>query len=124
MKKLLALLVFCVCAEHRLSSQSLDWVKTLPGTYFDDVFTAKMDGNRNLYMTGMFSSSTLDVDPGPGTVNFSNAGVPSNNDFFIAKYDSLGNYVWAKKFGGPYDDICTSLQLDTAGNIYIAGHFG
>jgi hypothetical protein len=44
-------------------------------------------------------------------------------DIFVAKYDSVGNFLWVKQFGGNSKDICHALDIDAQGNIYIGGYF-
>jgi len=44
---------------------------------------------------------------------------------FVIKIDNVGNFVWAKQFGGATSNFVTSesITLDAAGNIYLAGDF-
>ncbi len=57
----------------------------------DEVAT---DSAGNVYVVGGFRG-TIDVDPGPGTVNLKPAGSAAADGFLI-KYDSAGALVWAK----------------------------
>lgn len=58
-------------------------------------------------------------DAGAGTLT--NAG---QNDIFVGKYSSAdGAPIWTKRFGGPGDDVCNSLALDSSGNIILGGNF-
>ncbi|MFW9970061.1 MAG: SBBP repeat-containing protein [Candidatus Odinarchaeota archaeon] len=50
----------------------------------------------------------------------SNSG-PNNEDFCLVKYDNLGNFLWNKTWGGPYNDICWAIALDSSDNIFLAG---
>jgi hypothetical protein len=43
-------------------------------------------------------------------------------DIFIAKYDSSGNLLWAKKAGGTNDDIGYKLSVDGGGNVCLTGY--
>jgi hypothetical protein len=74
--------------------------------------------NGTVYFTGTCIDTTIfDND----TV----FGAPITNDIFIAKYQTTGNLVWVKRFGGGSDDEGRCLVLDSAENIYIAGsHVG
>ena len=40
---------------------------------------------------------------------------------YVAKYDSIGNFLWAKNGGGGSTDLSGALALDSAGNLYSAG---
>ncbi len=78
-----------------------------------------VDNDENVYVTGAFSE-TSDFDPGPGTANLTSNGII---DFFFAKYDSFGNYVFAKSAGSSISDYAFSIALDDFNNIYLAGFF-
>ncbi|MCA6436949.1 MAG: SBBP repeat-containing protein [Bacteroidetes bacterium] len=74
----------------------------------------------NLYITGFFEG-TADFDPGPGVANLTKVG--NGRDFYFAKYDSNGNYIWAKNLGGGNSDVGNSITIDSVGNVHIAGSF-
>ena len=78
-----------------------------------------VDGSGNIYTSGYFYS-TIDVDPGAGTLNFTSAG---NNDANVVKLDSSGNLAWARQFGGTGIDAGFSVAVDGSGNVYLTGHF-
>jgi hypothetical protein len=42
-------------------------------------------------------------------------------DGYIAKYDQTGTQLWARLIGTPEFDICTGLDVDVNGNLYISG---
>src|SRR5690606_23347191 len=44
-------------------------------------------------------------------------------DIFIARYDTLGNYVWARRMGGTGSETPMMLDLDLQGNVYLTGFF-
>lgn len=46
---------------------------------------------------------------------------PSDQDIVIAKYDSDGNVLWAKGFGGSSTDRFFSMVCDNLGNIIVSG---
>jgi hypothetical protein len=78
-----------------------------------------LDKAGNVYTTGFFTL-TADFDPGPGTFNLTSAG---DQDIFVSKLDSGGNFVWAKGFGGTGRDDGLGITLDGAGNVYTTGSF-
>ncbi len=45
-------------------------------------------------------------------------------DGFVARFNSVGDLIWAFKIGGPSDDRVYGVNLDSEGNIYVTGHFG
>ncbi len=80
----------------------------------------KCDPSGNIVICGVFTG-TIDFDPSPGvTYNLTNTGY---DDFFFAKYNTMGNLIWAKKIGGKLDDKWVDIVLDNTGNIYATGGF-
>jgi len=58
--------------------------------------------------------------------SFGSVNINSNNglsDIFLVKYDTLGNVLWAKNFGGTLNDFCESITTDNAGNVFLTGIF-
>lgn len=89
------------------------WVKRF-GTNLTDFGTAVItDTNDNVIVAGCFQ----------GTVNFGGSDLTSLGDYdiFLAKYDSSGNHVWSKRYGGTGRETPKSIALDPAQNIFIGG---
>jgi hypothetical protein len=81
-----------------------------------------VDGAGNVY-TAVKLTGTADFDPGPGTFNLTRAGL---GDTVLSKFDSAGNFVWARQFaaaGAQGFAAATAIALDGDGNIYTAGAF-
>ncbi|OJJ15937.1 hypothetical protein BKI52_37090 [marine bacterium AO1-C] len=97
------------------------WAHSIGGTASDGGVVITLDGSSNVYITGSFSSSNVDFDPSAGgTTNLSSNG---SLDIFFAKYDSNGNYVWARSIGGTNKDADRGMTVDGSGNVYITGYF-
>lgn len=43
-------------------------------------------------------------------------------DAFVAGYDKSGTQQWVWQLGTAQHDVCTGMDIDTSGNIYIAGY--
>jgi len=43
-------------------------------------------------------------------------------DGFYAMYDKAGNQLWIRLMGTVEHDVCTGLDFDTEGNLYISGY--
>jgi hypothetical protein len=105
-------------------SGNLLWYKTAGGRWYDEALAVTLDGLGNVYITGY-----MGWDGGGGwaisdTVYFDNTVlVTSYYDIFIAKYDSNGDLVWAKKYGGDHGDIGMTIKADTIGNLYFSGRY-
>lgn len=44
-------------------------------------------------------------------------------DFFVAKLDPQGHFLWAQMMGGSQTDRGYGVACDAAGNAYVTGHF-
>lgn len=117
MKQLTFILLFSFITI--LTFGQTEWAKSIGGTSLDQGSDVVMDNFGNLYTTGFFEG-TVDFDPGAGAVNLSSVG---SRDFFIAKYDNLGQLIWAKGIGGGSHEHARSIVLDASGNIFIAGDY-
>mgnify|MGYP002777213240 CR=1 FL=1 len=96
------------------------WVKQIGGPDFEEPRGLAVDPSGQVHVAGGFSSSTIDFDPGTGTLEFNNLGV---TDAFILKLDTDGNLVWAKQLAGTNDEAIHALALDSDGNILTTGYF-
>lgn len=95
------------------------YAKNVGSSAADLAQSLAIDGSGNLYITGIFSG-TADFDPGAGTQTLTTVG---QQDIFLAKYNSSGNYVYAKSIGGKTADASNSIAVDNLGNALITGYF-
>ncbi|MDF2457011.1 MAG: hypothetical protein K0R51_3004 [Cytophagaceae bacterium] len=98
---------------------SFKWVTTFGGNDYILPTGLGIGNNCDLFLTGNFLG-TVDFDPGLGTF-LKTSGL--NNDIFISKFTTDGNYVWAKTIGGPSDDWVGEIKVSKQGNIFIGGSF-
>jgi hypothetical protein len=115
----LVLTFILVFPVYFLQAQNYQWAHGVGSTHSDIGRSSAIDMHGNLYVTGSFER-TADFDPSFATANLVSAGSP---DIFLAKYDSLGNYLWAISMGSLGFDYGTSVSTDTSGNVYITGTF-
>lgn len=101
------------------SAGAFSYAKQIGGTGVDIGFGVQPDASGNVFLGGAFSA-TCDFNPAPGTNTIASNG---GSDLFVAKYDNLGNYVWANGAGGTTNDYCYGLALDGSANVYITGRF-
>lgn len=74
----------------------------------------------NVYVAGKFRG-LVDFDPGVGQAILAN-----DSNFlgiFLAKYDSNGNYIWAKAISIPGQSTAYELAVDQEQHIYLTGSF-
>jgi hypothetical protein len=95
------------------------WAKQIGGLFYDRATQLVIDAKSNVYSVGYFKSK-IDFDPGISVYNLTSTG---DFDIYISKLDASGNFVWAKKMGGPFEDIGNSIAINTSGNIITSGSF-
>ncbi len=102
---------------------SVIWAKNAAGVGNDSasVMHITKDKLGNIYIIGYFNCHNLYI--GNTLLNNSQLGGSGSNDCFIAKYDSLGNPLWAASSGGDNNEMGHSIAVDTSGNVYITGFF-
>ena len=99
---------------------NLVWARRVGGAASDVGYAIRTDNAGHIYISGYFASAPANFDPA-GTANLSGTG--GSYDIFFAKYDTAGNYIWARRIGGTGADNAWAMQLDAAGNIYLGGYF-
>lgn len=103
--------ILILCLE--LSAQQVQWARQITSEGFDECLDLTTDASGNVYATGQiefianFNGLLLEA-----------AGV---HDIFVAKYDSSGNLLWAKRAGGKGGDKGQSITVDGSGNVFIVG---
>ncbi len=109
---------------------SFKWAKHVGGDaafVMEEVKSVASDMDGNVFVTGFYSSSSVDLNPG-GTggllVNLGTASGMIDADIFLVKYDKTGQFLWARNLGGESTDEALDMQTDRRGNVYLSGHFG
>lgn len=77
------------------------------------------DKNGNIMVTGRVKGNST-FGTGGSAVTLTTYG---DRDIYISKYDSVGNFIWARRYGGLYSDYGLGIAVDTNSNIYITGYF-
>ncbi|HZK71890.1 MAG TPA: T9SS type B sorting domain-containing protein, partial [Clostridia bacterium] len=98
-------------------SGAVIWAKNaITSTNNDAINSVYSDNNGYIYTTGYFDSPSMKLD----TIILNNLGA---ENIYIAKYNELGNIIWAKSYGGTKTDFGKSVTSDTRGNVYFTGQF-
>ena len=92
------------------------WAEKAGGNLYDEIESISIDLEGNVYTIGNFSG-TANFDP----IQISNNG--ANYDFFVAKMNSDGNWLWVQSAGGNNTDSGFGICTDATGNSYVAGRF-
>jgi hypothetical protein len=95
---------------------TLLWVRQAGGTNDDGGSSVAADPAGNCYVTGAFSGVASF-----GPTNLVGSTAPASSDIFVAKYDSLGNLLWARQAGGDRGNVGRGIVADTNGNSYVTG---
>ena len=72
-----------------------------------------------VYIAGDFTG-TVDFDPGPGEDLHYSGG----SNVFVSRFDTDGNFLWVRVWGGTDQDAARALTVDNFGNIFVTGYFG
>ncbi len=92
----------------------VQWVNQAGGTSEETGHTIALDVSRNVIIGGLFQ----------GTPTFGSSTTltsAGSTDGFVAKYTTLGQFVWATKMGGAQADAIYAVKSDYSGNVYVAG---
>jgi hypothetical protein len=93
---------------------SMLWVRQVGGTGDESGFGSAPLANGDVYLCGRFNN----------TASFGGTNLTaSGQDLFLARYDSSGNLLWARKAGGTGSDAAYAVVADAAGNAYLTGDF-
>ena len=73
-----------------------------------------------VYIAGNFkSTANFNTPSAAGSHEITSAG---GEDIFLAKYDDLGNFEWAKRAGGTSNDFASAIAV-SGNDVYITGNF-
>ncbi|MEX0966299.1 MAG: T9SS type A sorting domain-containing protein [Bacteroidia bacterium] len=105
-------------AKYNSSGQH-QWARSIRGPGEGMGKSIVVGNSGDLYISGSFTDSLM-FNPAGSTAEIKSAG---GIDFFIAKYDTSGNYIWSKGIGGANDDFAQSMVVDPRGYLYLTGYF-
>jgi len=95
------------------------WARTSTDSPYNDFYNYVYSDNQgNIYATGGFGSYSISFNT-TTLYNFQSG----TDDVLIVKYDSSGNFIWAKSGGGDYYDMGNVITADIYGNVWVCGQF-
>lgn len=103
------------------SNGSLAWALAIGSsvtTTNEEALAVETDDTGNVFIGGFFSG--VSVFDGTNTANGSGLG----NDAFLIKLDASGNSKWVKTFGFGGNQSINDIEIQSNGNIVIAGAIG
>lgn len=109
---------------HKYDSEGTEIWKEIFSSLDNEVFaypdiatSVKIDGDGNIYITGV---SLGRFDPEVARQEALNR-INAHQNVFIAKYDSEGNQSWVREIGGIANEFPGGVTVDNEGNSYVAG---
>ncbi|MFW9940510.1 MAG: SBBP repeat-containing protein [Candidatus Thorarchaeota archaeon] len=95
-----------VCLVKFDSNGQYQWNRTWGGIEDDRAFSIAVDSSDNIYLAGEYTIVD-DID----------------SDFFLVKYNNLGEYQWNSIWGGDGMDMAFDLALASSDHIYLVGGY-
>ena len=97
------------------TSPHFAWATAAGGAAHDKTRCVAVDAQGNSYLTGEMSGEAKF-----GDILLKSAG---QLDFFVAKVDPAGKFLWARRGGGTLTDRGYGVVPDAEGNCYVTGHY-
>lgn len=91
------------------------WAKKAGGSSSDYAYGISADPDGSVFITGYFYSNATFGS----TTLFSNGSA----DFFVARLDTEGTWIWARNGGGTSADYGQEVVADDFGNCFVTGYF-
>lgn len=95
------------------------WAHPLGGSSNDEGQGIATGPSGQVYVGGAFQG-TATFDPSGSGSPISSAG---NEDIFITRFDTSGNYYWTRSPGGDFSDGLNDLGTDSLGSVWATGAF-
>lgn len=121
MKKPILLFLLNFLFLTQLFPQKFGWIESI-GSHSIDAAEDIVVVDEHIYLTGIYSD-TLDIGD---TTLLCNLGGNSHSwqfNVFLAKYDTSGNFYWAKSLGGNQSCEVSSMVINNQGYLFLGGHF-
>ncbi|MDH7570044.1 MAG: hypothetical protein QHJ73_10710, partial [Armatimonadota bacterium] len=95
-----------------------EWVRVFGGSMCQEVGGLAVDAQDNIIVAGSYFR-----DMAFDEIHLTTPGGGSDSDAFLAKLDSTGRVVWARRAGGLSWDEGQGVSVDPDGFIYLCGEF-
>lgn len=91
-----------------------------PNYGLTDIYDIELDNSNNIIITGGFSD-VVDFDPN-SLISF-NLSALFSWDYFLAKYNTNGQLIWAFSIKGGYNEWGSKIEINKQNSIYVGGTF-
>jgi len=95
------------------------WAISIGGEYTEQGNSVTVDDNGNVYVTG-FYEDLCDFNPSDSLEVLTPIGY---KDIFLAKYDSLGNFIWVKSMGGSSHEWGSNVAIGNSNQLILTGTY-
>lgn len=121
-KQLCRYSIICIflCLPHFSFSVNIELKYSIEGKGLNNAKSSTIDAQGNIIIIGNFTD-TIDIDPGIGIYTLSKSNLSWG--MFIAKLDSLGQFIWGKSIEGDANVYASCVKTDKNNNIFISGNF-
>jgi hypothetical protein len=117
-KRCFAIFILIFLTEIAIGQSPIwHWTKGATGSPCNNEGSAVANDNQgNVFITGAFFPSTTYFNSSPLVTK-------GGYDIFLSKYDSAGNFKWAKCAGSINTDWGNGVATDSLGNSFVTGYF-
>lgn len=117
MKNRIITFILLLISTYAFSQEpSWEWAKSNGGVDIENGNFITADSKGDVIVIGQFNSPSITF----GNNTLVNSGF---FDVYIVKYDSKGEVIWAKSFGGDGIDFPTVVCTNSTDNIIVTGYF-
>jgi hypothetical protein len=109
-----------LCLPHFSFSVNIELKYSIEGKGHTYAKSSTIDAQGNIIIIGNFTD-TIDIDPGIGIYTLTKSNLSWG--IFIAKLDSLGQFIWGKSIEGYANVYAACVKTDKNNNIFISGDF-
>jgi streptogramin lyase len=95
----------------------------IDGTSFDTAIGVQLDTNNNMYVSGTYSNTAPTIYNSNAISSGLTLPTNCNISSYLVKYDPTGVASWTAAIDGTGNDLVNSMDLDTSGNILLAGSY-
>ncbi len=111
------LILYCLLSTS-LFAQHVEWAHTLGGTGRDKPQSIKSDQDGNVYVAGTFVGTPIAFSDSDIVLHGSDS-----TDIYLYKKSPSGNLLWATVLTSEGHEHVNDIEVDTEGNVFIAGWF-
>lgn len=123
-----AILLVLVTVLHASGAAAYDLTFStyFGGTDWEHARDVVADQHGNVYMVGGTASADFPTTPGVYARALTTGGTQEFGpcDVFVARFAPDGTLLWSTLIGGPHYDRAYGVEVDTDGNVYVAGRAG